>query len=209
MGMACHNYDGDMLTDEVSQVHRSPGFMNSVLVGKAADGTLIKEFEASHGTVSDLWHMHLRGEETSMNPLGMVEALLGAMDHSAAIAKSNEKEVNEFTKNCRASMYQAFRDGRATRDMVGKSGLTTEQFVETVAYDLKKLQAGEPLQPRPAMTASAARKPSKQSKRDNVDKTAVADMFRRYDTDGDGSISFKEFVDMAMQLRFAPLKVNK
>merc|ERR1719252_501111 len=28
-GMACHNYDGDMLTDEVAQVHRSPGFLNS------------------------------------------------------------------------------------------------------------------------------------------------------------------------------------
>jgi hypothetical protein len=24
----------------------------------------IKEFEASHGTVADLWHAHLRGEET-------------------------------------------------------------------------------------------------------------------------------------------------
>ena len=55
-GMACHNYDGDMLTDEMAQVHRSPGFINSSLIGKTADGTLIKEFEASHGTVSDMWH---------------------------------------------------------------------------------------------------------------------------------------------------------
>ena len=30
-GMACHNYDGDMLTDEVAQVHRSPGFIASNL----------------------------------------------------------------------------------------------------------------------------------------------------------------------------------
>jgi isocitrate dehydrogenase len=77
--MACHNYDGDMLTDEVAQVHRSPGFITSNLVGKSADGSLIKEFEASHGTVADLWDMHNRGEETSLNPLGMVEALIGAM----------------------------------------------------------------------------------------------------------------------------------
>ena len=47
-----HNYDGDMLTDEVAQVHRSPGFITSNLVGKRADGTMIKEFEASHGTLS-------------------------------------------------------------------------------------------------------------------------------------------------------------
>ena len=38
---------------------------------------LIKEFEASHGTVADLWHDHLDGKETSLNPLGMVEAIIG------------------------------------------------------------------------------------------------------------------------------------
>ena len=31
-GMSAHNYDGDMLTDEVAQVHRSPGFITSNLV---------------------------------------------------------------------------------------------------------------------------------------------------------------------------------
>lgn len=40
--MAAHNYDGDMLTDEVAQVHRSPGFITSNLIGKNDDGTLIK-----------------------------------------------------------------------------------------------------------------------------------------------------------------------
>ncbi len=32
---------------------------------------MIKEFEASHGTVADLWEKHKKGEETSMNPLGI------------------------------------------------------------------------------------------------------------------------------------------
>lgn len=40
--MAAHNYDGDMLTDEVAQVHRSPGFITSNLIGKNDDGSLIK-----------------------------------------------------------------------------------------------------------------------------------------------------------------------
>ena len=84
-GMACHNYDGDMLTDEVAQMHRSPGFMTSNLVGRRADGVTIKEFEASHGTVADLWHDHLKGKETSFNPLGMVEALIGAMQVTAVL----------------------------------------------------------------------------------------------------------------------------
>merc|ERR1712226_1758953 len=104
-GMAAHNYDGDMLTDEVAQVHRSPGFITSNLIGRSADGSMIKEFEASHGTVADLWHAHLRGEETSMNPLGMVVALLGAMDHAAALNPENKADVNKFTFNCKEAIY--------------------------------------------------------------------------------------------------------
>ena len=57
-------------------MHRSPGFITSNLIGKTEQGTLIKEYEASHGTVADMWEAHLRGEETSLNPLGMVEVLL-------------------------------------------------------------------------------------------------------------------------------------
>merc|ERR1719221_2480236 len=140
-GMACHNYDGDMLTDEVAQVHRSPGFITSNLVGKKADGSLIKEFEASHGTVADLWHAHLRGEETSMNPLGMVVALLGAMDHAAMLNPANKEDILRFTGHCREAMYAAFRDGRGTRDLCGPSGLTTEKFVESVAADLSARMA--------------------------------------------------------------------
>lgn len=43
-----------------------------VTAGRRDDGVMIKEYEASHGTVADLWEAHLRGEETSFNPLGMV-----------------------------------------------------------------------------------------------------------------------------------------
>merc|ERR1712032_642978 len=129
-GMACHNYDGDMLTDEVAQVHRSPGFITSNLIGKSEDGTLIKEFEASLGTVADLWHAHLRGEETSMNPLGMVVALLSAMDHAAALDTANQAAVNKFTFNCKEAIYAAFRDGKGTRDLCGPSGLPPRSSVK-------------------------------------------------------------------------------
>ena len=59
--------------------------MTSNLVGRRDDGVTIKEFEASHGTVADLWHDHLDGKETSFNPLGMVEALIGAMQVTAVL----------------------------------------------------------------------------------------------------------------------------
>ncbi len=32
-----------------SQIHRSPGFITSNLIGKSKSGSMIKEFEASHG----------------------------------------------------------------------------------------------------------------------------------------------------------------
>ena len=53
-----------------------------------------QEFEASHGTVADMWNAHLRGEETSFNPLGMVEALMGAMNHAAALTGGKDAEVS-------------------------------------------------------------------------------------------------------------------
>merc|ERR550525_2021886 len=158
-GMACHNYDGDMLTDEVAQVHRSPGFIPSNLVGKQEDGTLIKEFEASHGTVADLWHAHLRGEETSMNPLGMVMGLLDAMDYAAELYPAEKAKVNKFTLSCKAAVYKAFQDGRGTRDLCGPSGLTTEQFVDSVAEGIAKHMASEGLpNPLAAPPAEKAKK---------------------------------------------------
>jgi len=154
--MACHNYDGDMLTDEVAQVHRSPGFITSNLVGKSQDGCLIKEFEASHGTVADLWHAHQRGEETSMNPLGMVVALLGAMDHAAVLNPEGKDAIFKYTQACKDAVYYAFQTGHGTRDLCGPSGLTTEQFVDFVADNLAKRLKGEVIPPpsAPVVTSS-------------------------------------------------------
>merc|ERR1740130_2393194 len=138
-GMAAHNYDGDMLTDEVSQVHRSPGFITSNLIGKRlSDGAMIKEYEASHGTVADMWAAHLRGEETSMNPLGMAEALLGAMNHAATLAGEKEGgETQAFTARLRKSMHRCMVSGKGTRDLCGPAGLTTEAFISAVKQEFE------------------------------------------------------------------------
>eukprot|EP00933_Yihiella_yeosuensis_P084863 TRINITY_DN9959_c0_g1_i1.p1 TRINITY_DN9959_c0_g1~~TRINITY_DN9959_c0_g1_i1.p1 ORF type:complete len:525 (+),score=125.51 TRINITY_DN9959_c0_g1_i1:71-1645(+) len=208
-GMACHNYDGDMLTDEVAQVHRSPGFITSNLIGKNEDGSLIKEFEASHGTVADLYHMMKRGEETSMNPLGMVVALLGAMDHAASLNPECQAEVTRYTINVREAVYEAFRTNKGTRDLCGKSGLTTEQFVDYVASLIQTRMAkdGPPeifVEPAAEEAATPSRK--FQRRYQNVDDDAMKNFFSKYDTNGDGSISFEEFVDMTLDLGIAPLK---
>ena len=79
--------------------------------------SLCKEFEASHGTVADLWHAHLRGEETSLNPLGMVEALIGAMNHAAALEPGCDNKVTHFTSSLRNAVHNTFRSGEGTRDL--------------------------------------------------------------------------------------------
>jgi len=201
-GMACHNYDGDMLTDEVAQVHRSPGFITSNLVGKSQDGCLIKEFEASHGTVADLWHAHQRGEETSMNPLGMVVALLGAMDHAAVLNPEGKDAIFKYTQACKDAVYYAFQTGHGTRDLCGPSGLTTEQFVDFVADNLAKRLKGEVIPPPSAPVVTS----SKRVDEAEIDDKAMKAFFDKFDTNGDNSISFEEFVEMTIELNIAPLK---
>jgi isocitrate dehydrogenase len=127
-GMAAHNYDGDMLTDEIAQVHRSPGFITSNLIGKSDDGNLIKEYEASHGTVADLWHAHLAGEETSFNPLGMAEALIGAMQHAATLADDEHSAaIQQWTLDLRAAMHGCMVNGHGALCGVQGSRSATPQ----------------------------------------------------------------------------------
>ena len=173
-GMAAHNYDGDMLTDEISQVHRSPGFISSNLIGKNDDGTPIKEFEASHGTVADMWHDHLANKETSMNPLGMIEALIGAMKH-AAVLQNDTKEIDEFTDNLRKQVHRAMVVGKGTRDLCGPSGLTTEQFIDVVAGGLE----GKQINP---------------SVEQEVNAEALKEMFDACDVKKTGQVDFEGFV---------------
>lgn len=206
-GMCAHNYDGDMLTDEIAQVHRSPGFITSNLIGKSDDGrTAIKEFEASHGTVSDLFHAHLRGEETSMNPLGMVEALLAAMQHSAILTGGPiVEQINTFTNLLRKAMHNTFRYGQGTRDMAGPTGLTTEQFIDKVAWRLGRYIAAIDEQIDPSIMAT----PTNTKKIETIDKNVVQELFDSYDLNKTGKIGMNELEAILERLNVAPQSLDK
>jgi hypothetical protein len=215
-GMAAHNYDGDMLTDQIAQVHRSPGFITSNLVGVNDDGSLIKEFEASHGTVSDLWHDHLAGKETSLNPLGLVEAMIGAMQHSAMLDVQNNPDdasklatkakIMNFTETLREAMHNTFRYGQGTRDMSGPSGFTTEDFIGKVAWRLQRYLAMQDEESPPPQLGEPTRKFQRNL---NVDTEAVNKMFQKYDKNGDGMIDYTEFEAMMIKIGLAPKKKSK
>ena len=203
-GMAAHNYDGDMLTDQIAQVHRSPGFITSNLVGKAEDGTLIKEFEASHGTVSDLWHDHLAGKETSLNPLGLVEAMIGAMEHAAALeADLGEDQaivkakIDNFTSTLQQAMHNTFRYGQGTRDMSGPEGFTTEDFIDKVAWRLNRYLEAQIEEEEPPELNEPDRRYGRNF---DVDEAAVQQLFEKYDKDGSGKVDIDGFTSMLVKM---------
>ncbi|MDX2074017.1 MAG: isocitrate/isopropylmalate family dehydrogenase [Alphaproteobacteria bacterium] len=143
--MMCLNYDGDIFTDLQAQIYKSPGFISSSLTGVKPDGSKIMEFEASHGTISDQYAKWKAGEETSVNPIGMVYALRGAIDHSANLAEASGKldkptaeKIHAFAANMYDAMCEAMASGKGTRDLSGPSGLTTEKFIAEVAGRIKK-----------------------------------------------------------------------
>ena len=218
-GMAAHNYDGDMLTDEIAQIHRSPGFITSNLVGKSSDGSLIKEYEASHGTVTDLWNDHLAGKETSLNPLGLVEALMGAMLHAANLQLEKNpsdpkvKEIQAYTDNfvdtLRTAIHNTFRYGQGTRDMCGPTGFTTEDFIDKVAWRLNRyLNAQDTKQDDKAKAPRLVESDLdiSKAKMEEYDQKAILKLFTKYDKSGDGRIDFKEFTAMLIKMGVAPRK---
>ena len=205
--MAAHNYDGDLLTDEIAQVHRSPGFLTSVLNGvRPADGSIIKEFEASHGTVTDMYAAHLRGEETSLNPLSMMEALLGAIEYSVELQQEQQQEQHEhpvcqFTSRLRQAIHsQMAQQNGGTRDLYGTAGLTTEQFVDAVLARLDKKQ--------PQQQSSSSSVPATLQDAYEFDKDKMREMFDSIDTDNSGRINFDEFVVAMIKLGITPRKLD-
>ena len=187
-GMCALNYDGDILTDELAQIHRSPGFLSSVLNGVREDGTIIKEFEASHGTVTDMWDDHVQGKETSLNPLSLIEALMGAMNHSAALYDADD--VEDFTKRLQKAVHTQMVE-HGTRDL-DDNGLTTEEFVDAVAQRIDKTQREAILLKKPKRDARL------------YDEASMKKLFQSVDIDENGTINYEEFADAMKKLGVAP-----
>ena len=72
---ACKNYDGDVMSDLIAAASGSLPMMTSVLV--SPDGNF--EYEAAHGTITDHYRRHQKGEALSSNPLATIAAWAGAL----------------------------------------------------------------------------------------------------------------------------------
>ena len=108
---ALKNYDGDVMSDMISTAFGSLAMMTSVLV--SADGNY--EYEAAHGTVTQHYYRHLRGEKTSTNPVATIFAWTGALRKRGEL--DNEKAICVFADRLEQAVLDTITSGTVTGDL--------------------------------------------------------------------------------------------
>ena len=136
---ACKNYDGDVMSDMVSTAFGSLAMMTSVLV--APDGTT--EYEAAHGTVTKHYYRHLKGEETSTNPMATIFAWSGALRKRGRL--DGLKDLEHFADALEGACLDTLRGGVMTKDLVGlvdegvsARAVNSREFIAAIRENLEK-----------------------------------------------------------------------
>lgn len=130
---ACKNYDGDVMSDMVATAFGSLAMMTSVLVSPNGQ----YEYEASHGTVTRHYYRHLKGEETSTNPMATIFAWTGALRKRGEL--DGNTELAAFADKLEAASLRTLEEGVMTKDLAGLcEGITpkvvsTEQIIKEIA----------------------------------------------------------------------------
>ena len=136
---ACKNYDGDVMSDMVSTAFGSLAIITSVLV--APDGTT--EYEAAHGTVTKHYYRHLKGEETSTNPMATIFAWSGALRKRGRL--DGLADLENFADQLEQACLDTPRGGVMTKDLVGlvdegvsARAVTSREFIAAIRENLEK-----------------------------------------------------------------------
>ena len=108
---ACKNYDGDVMSDMVSTAFGSLAMMTSVLV--SPEGKY--EYEAAHGTVTQHYYRHLRGEQVSTNPMATLFAWTGALARRGEL--DGLPELTAFAKKLERAAVDTIEGGIMTGDL--------------------------------------------------------------------------------------------
>lgn len=133
---ACKNYDGDVMSDMVATAFGSLAMMTSVLVSPEG----YYEYEAAHGTITRHYYKHLKGEETSTNPVATIFAWTGALKKRGQM--DNIPELIEFADKLEKASIKTIEEGSMTKDLDGlsehpnKKILNTKDFLKAIATRL-------------------------------------------------------------------------
>ncbi|HBQ64778.1 MAG TPA: NADP-dependent isocitrate dehydrogenase [Clostridiales bacterium] len=133
---ACKNYDGDVMSDMVATAFGSLAMMTSVLV--SPDGNF--EYEAAHGTVTRHYYKHLKGEQTSTNPIATLFAWAGALRKRGEMDET--PDLYKFADRLEKASLNTIVDGIMTRDLAelasnsNKNVVNSRDFLEAIAKRL-------------------------------------------------------------------------
>ncbi|MCR5674907.1 MAG: NADP-dependent isocitrate dehydrogenase [Lachnospiraceae bacterium] len=135
---ACKNYDGDVMSDMVSSAFGSLAMMTSVLVSPAG----VYEYEAAHGTVQRHYYKHLKGEETSTNPVATIFAWTGGLRKRGEL--DGLTDLVKFADRLERATLDTIESGIMTKDLALITTLpqervtvkNTEAFIDAVAQKL-------------------------------------------------------------------------
>ena len=136
---ACKNYDGDVMSDMVSSAFGSLAMMTSVLVSPSG----VYEYEAAHGTVQRHYYKHLKGEETSTNPVATIFAWTGALRKRGEL--DGNKELMDFADKLENATLSTIESGKMTGDLQlmttieNTQKLNTEDFILAIKETLENM----------------------------------------------------------------------
>lgn len=136
---ACKNYDGDVMSDMVATAFGSLAMMTSVLV--SPDGKY--EYEAAHGTVQRHYYNHLKGLETSTNPIATIFAWSGALRKRGEL--DSNTALMEFADKLEKASLETIDNGLMTKDLVSITTnsdakvLNSSDFIKAIRIRLEKL----------------------------------------------------------------------
>ena len=136
---ACKNYDGDVMSDMVATAFGSLSMMTSVL----ASPNGYYEYEAAHGTVQRHYYKHLKGEETSTNPIATIFAWTGALRKRGEL--DNLPELMTFADKLEKACITTIENGEMTGDLYlistleNKKKLNTQDFILAIRKTLEGL----------------------------------------------------------------------
>lgn len=96
----------------VATAYGSLGMMSSALV--SPDGNY--EYEAAHGTVTRHYYNHLKGEQTSTNPVATIWAWTGALKKRGEL--DGNAALSDFAKRLERATVTTIENGYMTGDLI-------------------------------------------------------------------------------------------
>ena len=139
---AAKNYDGDVQSDVVAQGFGSLGLMTSVLLTPGGEAV---EAEAAHGTVTRHYREHLKGNETSTNPIASIFAWSRGLRYRGRM--DGAPDVEAFADLLERVCVETVEAGHMTRDLALNIGpdvewLNTRAFFDRIVERLDREMAG-------------------------------------------------------------------